>query len=225
MPQMPIQPGDTAPNFTLPAVNHDGSLSLEELRSRSAVLLCFFRGLTCPFCRRQIAQLGAMQGALQNEGVESVGIITTPVHRARFFSRYRPARLPLAADAEADTHRAYGIPRFNVVPPNGGEKPAWPQSLDPAQIAGIRINPLGALPERMTIDDAAAALHRMDGFEPDDEDIASGEAHWNQLGGLFLIDRDGIVRWSCIEAWNHVSEIGSFPSLEELIDATRHLTS
>jgi peroxiredoxin len=41
----PLQPGDRAPGFTLPIVNREGILSLEDFRGKSAVLVGFFRGL------------------------------------------------------------------------------------------------------------------------------------------------------------------------------------
>jgi peroxiredoxin len=41
----PLRPGDPAPAFTLPAVNRDGPVSLDDYRGRSPVLLALFRGL------------------------------------------------------------------------------------------------------------------------------------------------------------------------------------
>lgn len=41
----PIAPGERAPGFTLPAVNRDGVISLEDYRGRTAVLIGLFRGL------------------------------------------------------------------------------------------------------------------------------------------------------------------------------------
>ena len=41
----PLRPGDHAPDFALPAVTREGSISLAEYRGRSPVLLALFRGL------------------------------------------------------------------------------------------------------------------------------------------------------------------------------------
>ncbi len=41
----PIQPGESAPDFTLPALHQDGVVSLADYRGRSPVLLAIFRGL------------------------------------------------------------------------------------------------------------------------------------------------------------------------------------
>ena len=65
----PVQPGEPAPSITLPAINREGTVALDEFRGRSGVLVGFFRGLHCPFCRRQLVQLAAAQPALQAAGI------------------------------------------------------------------------------------------------------------------------------------------------------------
>ena len=41
----PLRPGDAAPDFTLPAVNREGQVSLDDYRGRGPVLVGLFRGL------------------------------------------------------------------------------------------------------------------------------------------------------------------------------------
>jgi peroxiredoxin len=41
----PLEPGESAPSFTLPAVNAEGSVSLEGYRGKAAILVALFRGL------------------------------------------------------------------------------------------------------------------------------------------------------------------------------------
>ena len=41
----PLQPGERAPDFTVPAADREGAVSLAEYRSRGPVLLALFRGL------------------------------------------------------------------------------------------------------------------------------------------------------------------------------------
>ena len=54
----PLRPGDQAPEVVLDAVGHEGKVALHDFRGRSPVLIGLFRGLHCPFCRRQIAAFG-----------------------------------------------------------------------------------------------------------------------------------------------------------------------
>ncbi|MBI2000209.1 MAG: redoxin domain-containing protein [candidate division NC10 bacterium] len=44
-PRAPVQPGERAPDFTLPAANREGTVSLADYRGRSPVLLALLRGL------------------------------------------------------------------------------------------------------------------------------------------------------------------------------------
>ncbi len=45
MAPAPLRPGDAAPSVTLPAVNREGQVSLDDYRGRSPVLIALFRGL------------------------------------------------------------------------------------------------------------------------------------------------------------------------------------
>src|SRR5687768_5880832 len=102
--QAPVQVGDLAPDFTLPAVDReDGSVSLADYRGKSPVLLALMRGLWCAFCRRHIGQLGFTREKLQAYGVETVAVVATCPERARLYHKHRPTRVPLAADPELTT--------------------------------------------------------------------------------------------------------------------------
>ena len=44
-PELPLAVGDRAPSFSLPAVNQDGMVSLDDYRGRAPLLLGLFRGI------------------------------------------------------------------------------------------------------------------------------------------------------------------------------------
>ena len=111
-----LQPGDPAPEFKLPAVNREGVVSLAEYRAKGSVLVALFRGLHCPFCRRQIAGLAATRERLAREGVETVAVVNTPAQRARQYFQYRPTPVVLAADPDVQTHLAFGLGETEVLP-------------------------------------------------------------------------------------------------------------
>src|SRR4026208_212255 len=110
MTSAPLRPGDPAPHFTLPAVNREGQVSLDDYRGRSPVLVGLFRGLHCPFCRRPPVQLGTTQDKLKALGVETMAVVNTPQERARLYFKYRPARGLLTADPDAAAPRAVRLP-------------------------------------------------------------------------------------------------------------------
>ena len=208
----PVAPGEPAPDFTLPAVDRNETVSLADYRGRSSVFLALMIGLWCPFCRRQIAQLGGTEGKLKALGVESLAVVATPPENARLYFKFRPTRLRLASDPELFTHHAYGLP-----------KPAATPELMEA-LGSIRINPTGELPEPLPIVEAATAIGRMDGYSETQTDQADMARQWPQLKGQFLIDRDGIVRWANIEcAKEGLAGIGKFPPEETLLSAARAL--
>jgi peroxiredoxin len=144
-PLHPLQPGDPAPAFTLPAANREGSVSLADLRGRP-FLIGLFRGLHCPFCRRQVTQLADIQPALRAEGIETVAVINTPVERARMYFRYRPVPLLLLADPACGTHRAFGVPAVEFLPDGSTEPTQWPSRTRMADFEAARVNPCSRWP-------------------------------------------------------------------------------
>lgn len=212
----PLQPGEPAPEFSLPAINDDGTIALAKYRGRSPLFLALFVGLWCPFCRRSIAQMGTIEGRIRAAGVETLGIVASAPENARLYFKYRPTRLRLAADPEMSTHRAYGLPRPEVTP----------ELMD--QMTAIRINPSGDLPAPLPVQEAVMAIERLDGgFTPTETDQADMQRQWPQLKGQFLVDRHGIVRWANIECGgpDGLAGLGKFPTADEILAAIRALPS
>ena len=207
-----LQPGEPAQDFTLPAIQRDGMISLADYRGRSPLLLALFRGIYCPFCRRAIAQLSLTGDKLAALGVETLAVVATEVERVRLYFRYRPTRLSLAADPALATFRAFRVP-----------KPE-PTSEFMESLRTARTDVGGELPEPMSILDAANALDEKDRFEFTQTDNEEMERQFPQLVGQFLVDRAGIIRWVNIEAAREgVAGLGEFPPAEEFLAATATL--
>jgi len=211
LPTHPVSPGEPAPSFALPAVAaNDATISLDDYRGRTPLFLALLLGLWCPFCRRQIVQLGGFEDKLKPLGVQSLAVVATAPENARLYFKFRPARVRLAADPALTTHRAYGVPKPQPTP----------EILE--QMGTIRINPTGELPEPLPIAEAGKVLQERDGYVNTAQDQADIERQWPQLKGLFLIDRGGIVRWSYIECADEgLAGIGKLPSEEAILDAAR----
>jgi len=221
-PIRPLQPGDRAPAFALPAANLEGMVSLANLRGRP-FLIGFFRGLHCPFCRRQVVQLGDVQPALRAAGVETLAVINTPVERARMYFRHRPTPVTLLCDPDCRTHQAFGVPRIEFLPNGSSERPEWPHRATMAQFEAARINPTGELPEPTQPMAANPVLNAKDGFELDEADNAILANHGAQLVGHFLVDATGIVGWAQIEAHDGPNSISIFPTGAQIIAAAGSL--
>jgi peroxiredoxin len=206
-----LQPGQPAPDFSLPAIHREGKISLADYKGRTPLLLALFRGVYCPFCRRAIAQLGRTADKLKAAGVETLGVVATQADRARLYFRYHPTRLPLAADPDLATLRAFRVPKPE----------ATPQLVE--QIKGVRTDVGGELSEPMPIMDALNALDEKDRFEHTPADNEEMEKQFGQLVGQFLLDRDGIIRWVNIEAREGLAGLGKFPSDDEFLAAAAAL--
>ena len=121
----PLQPGETAPAFELARANFEGMVSFADLSGRPFVI-GFFRGLHCPFCRRQLVQLAGVQPTLRAAGVETVAVINTPVERASLYFRYRPTPVTMLCDPDCRTHQAYGVPHAAFLPDGSASSPNGP---------------------------------------------------------------------------------------------------
>lgn len=207
----PVAPGEAAPDFSLPAVDGAPIVSLADYRGRSPLFLSLMVGLWCPFCRRHIARMGATEGKLKAEGVETVCVVATPPENAKLYFKFRPTKLRLGADPQLTTHRAYGVP-----------KPAVTPELMHA-LETTRVNPTGELPAPLPIPEASAKLGALDGHVDTPVDQADMERQFPQLKAQFLIDRGGIVRWANIECAGGLAEIGKMASDEEILAAARAL--
>ena len=211
--ETPVQPGEPAPDFTVPAVQDDRTITLASYRGRTSLLLGLFPGLYCPFCRRALAQMSQTSERLRPMGVESLAIVGTDLDNARFYFKFRPSRLTLGADPHLTTHRSYRVPRPE------------PTAELMQVIENIRINPTGELPEPLPIHVAGGALNTLDGFQPTAADGRDAEWMFTQMKGQFLIDRDGLVRWANIECGKEgLAGLGKFPTHEELLTAARIVT-
>ena len=208
----PMQAGEAAPDFSLPAVHRDGNVSLGDYRGKSPVLVAIFRGLYCPFCRRGIAQLSGVSDKLRAAGVETLAVVATEADNARLYFKYRPSKMSIVADPACSTHRAFGLP-----------SPPITDELVQAFMAS-KINPTGELPEPMNVMEAVHKLDESDGHTNTETDDRDNEKQPTQLKGQFLLDRDGIVRWANIEcAQEGIPGFGKFPTEADLMAAVRSL--
>ncbi len=191
----PVQPGEQAPNFVLDAITREGKIALDDFRG-NPVLIGLFRGLHCPFCRRHIAAMAQLEGALREKGVESLTVVNTPIERARLYFRYHPLpNLLAASDPRRASHRAFGLPAIEFTE-NENE---WPHKVSFGVARSMQIELPEELPEPMDPFSASDILNTKDGYEMTEDDERMMATGHGQMVGQFLIDRQGVVRWSFTE--------------------------
>ena len=216
----PIEICAAAPNFSLPSVSGERLVTLDDYVGQSAVLLALLRGVYCAFCRRNIAQLEKIAESLKSREVGTLVLITTPLERARLYYRYRPAKVAVAADPNLTAHRLYGLPQPQFV--EGASQ--WPLSVNAAEWERAKVDADGEFLEPIQVSKAGRLLDKADGFEYTAVDERDAAQTWNLLTGLFLIDRQGTVRWRYIEALADVTEMTRFPSQDDIETAVAGLS-
>lgn len=101
-----LQPGDTAPDFTL-TTDSGTTLSLADLRGRKVILYAYPAAMT-PGCTKQACDFRDSLASLQAAGYEVVGLSPdSPEKLAKFRDRDQ-LTFPLLADPDKQVLTAYG---------------------------------------------------------------------------------------------------------------------
>jgi peroxiredoxin len=216
----PLQPGERAPNFVLDAITREGKIAIDDFRGEKPVLVGLYRGLHCPFCRRHIAALARLTPALNEKGIESLTVVNTPTERARLYFRYHPMPAMLAAsDPERMSHKAFGLTNMRFTE----NETAWPHKVSMNDAMSMRVEVPEDLPEPMNPFAAFELLNKQDNYditEVDQQMMADG---MGQLVGHFLLDRDGVVRWTFTELAEGGRHMFGAPKPDELMSAASQL--
>ena len=214
----PLQRGERAPNFVLDAITREGTIAIDDFRGDKPVLVGLYRGLHCPFCRRHIATISQLAPALSAKGIESLTVVNTPIERARLYLRYHPmVGLLAASDPDRTSHRAFGLPNMQITE----DITALPHKVSMSDVKAMRLNLPGEMPEPMDPFSALEYLNKKDNYDITDADQKMVATGIGQLVGQFLLDREGVVRWT----FSEVLDGGMFaaPNSEEMMSVASRL--
>jgi len=227
-----IRVGERAPDFALPVVGREEAVSLADYRGRTALLLVLNRGFWCSFCRRYLVQLGGTRKELQGLGVEVLAVVPTDPERAEFYALRRPIPVPLAADPNLTTHRAYGL----SMPPMSPEfERLWEAmrlrldqtAFNPAELSQLAKAIPSAHGERaaeVPLNDLRAAQARLYPHDLSEKETQERARYMTLSTGQFLVDRQGLVHWMKVQSVTDApATLGNFPREEELLTAARGL--
>lgn len=103
--------GQSAPDFTLPAVNPDGSdatVTLSELtRQGRRVLLYFYPAAMTPGCTTEACDFRDNLARLASLGYEVLGVSKDPIGKLRTFHERDHLSFPLLSDPDLTVHKRY----------------------------------------------------------------------------------------------------------------------
>jgi peroxiredoxin len=217
----PLQPGDRAPNVVLDAITREGQVAFGDFRGQKPVLIGMFRGLHCPFCRRHLAAQAQLDRILREKGIESLAVVNTPIERARLYFRYHPMPdLFAASDPERTSYRAFGLPNLEFTE----SETAWPFKVGMQAAAHMRVA-VADESEPVSVTEGSDALNRKDGYDVTDEDQRMIATGLGQLFGQFLLDREGIVRWTYTEVPDGGMRMFTRADPEQLLSAAAQIAA
>jgi thioredoxin-dependent peroxiredoxin len=101
-----LQPGDPAPDFTLPTDTGE-SVTLSELRGRKVVVY-FYPAAMTPGCTTQACDFSDSLESLRAQGYEVLGISPDPVEKLRRFREKEGLGITLLSDPDRSALVAYG---------------------------------------------------------------------------------------------------------------------
>jgi hypothetical protein len=122
-----------------------------------------------------------------------------------------------ASDPERQSHRAFGLPNMQITE----DVTALPHKVSMSDVKAMRLHVAGEMPEPMDPFSALEYLNKKDNYDitaADQQMVATGIG---QLVGQFLLDREGVVRWT----FSEVLDGGMFaaPNSEEMMSVASHL--
>jgi len=104
-----LNPGDAAPDFTLPVAD-GGAVSLAELRASTdnGVIVYFYPRAATPGCTTEACDFRDNLASLAAAGYAVVGVSADPLEDLRAFADDQQLTFPLASDADHSVAEAYG---------------------------------------------------------------------------------------------------------------------
>ena len=170
-------------------------------------------------------ELARLQPKLDVLGVEALAVVIAQKEPARlYFKRRQVTQMLVAVDPEQRTHQAFRVPYIEILAADTRQKGRWPYGATAEQMSNIRIDPTGELGGPRPIPEGRDELNRRDGVELTPEERQM-RARGHQLLGLFLIDRDGVIRWRWVEAMERQDDVGTFPTASEVLSAVQVVAS
>lgn len=157
--------GRPAPSFRLPSAQGP-EVALEDYRGGNLILF-FAKGMACGFCRQKMSQLARGLPRFRELQTEILQIAPTPLDRGRFYARNFRLPFPYLCDPDYRAYAAYGLGRRRL------PLTTWARAAYAGFTTPTPQNDWGEV--RPAVKELGRLLA--------DDDL-----------GLFIVDRDGIVR-------------------------------
>jgi peroxiredoxin len=106
--QAVLTSNNAASDFSL-ATSEGTTVSLSELRSSGPVVLVFYRGSWCPWCKGQLGRFQQQLPEIEGEHARVVAISVDPPEKSRELAKKLSLTFPLLSDPDGKVAAAYGV--------------------------------------------------------------------------------------------------------------------
>ena len=181
--------GERAPSFRLPS-GQGPEIGPDDYRGRSNLIVWFTKGMACPFCRQHMSQLARGYPTFQTLQTEILEVTTTTPERGRVYVKSFQIPFPYLCDPDYQARCAYGLEVRSQSLATAAKKLYAGLTTPPPPSDFGKVQPsLGEIPKLVADDDM----------------------------GLFILDKDSIVRYALSGAYSSPGGPRGIPSNEELL--------
>ncbi len=117
-------------------------------------------------------------------------------------------------------HRAYRVPIYRI---DNDAPMQWPVTVSDSEIIQVTLNTGPDVPVPMSLLDAGLRLDAEDEFVVIETDEEGPPDDLSPLVSYFLINRDGIVRWVEVNAYDDPAEYAQHPGTADILAAAETL--
>jgi peroxiredoxin len=185
-----VEVGQKAPSFRLPS-GQGAEVGPEDYRGRSNLIVWFTKGMGCPFCRTQMSQLARGLPRLKAAGAEVLQVTPTKPERARFYVKNFPIPFQYLCDPDLAVHRAWGL--------------------------GVRSHSVGWYAKKFYTAFTSPPPPAAEIGDPKTTLVEMPAILGDTDMGVFVLDREGTVRYKSTGAYVTEQGVKGLPSVEELL--------
>jgi len=186
-----VEVGRVAPSFRLPS-GQGQDIGPDDYRGRHNVVVWFTKGMACPFCRQQMTQLVRGYPSFQALNAEILEVASTSPERGRLYVSKFNIPFPYLCDPEYRVRRSWGL--------------------------DVRSHSLGWYAKGLYAGMMAMA-------EPPPNDFGKVQPSFGEFPGIladddmgfFVLDRNGVVRYSLAGSYVVDRATRQIPSNEEIV--------
>jgi peroxiredoxin len=187
---MDVVVGQPVPAFRLPT-GQGPEIGPEDYRGRRNIVVWFTKGMGCPFCRRHMSQLVEGYPSFSALNAEILEVTPTPPERARFYVRNYRIPFPYLCDPQRRVRSAWGLEKrqHSLAWYAGKFIDGARAQIPPDHFGKFSPPSLGELPDMLADDDM----------------------------GFYIVDKQGIVRYSLCGSYVVEGASRPIPSNEEIV--------